>query len=354
MDDVAARSSGGLVAVGGAARAEFAGEAAAGTAAGGAASGEAGAACPPAAGDGPPTTRAAFAASATTGFAPPPDGKEGARDWETAASASWGMSDGCTDLARVLAPQPIGAMSNRPAGRCWCDWRAETANRMEAVPDAMHIRDELLASLGDEPGARYWSTLRSFIIARLSKKELDAFLRETLNDEQLAMHNAFLRAIVGAAARALPSVRERASAALGARVALGLWGSDRPAVPLVLHQLPTADVPLALPRVFPNRLKVRTPAAAAAGPPAGRARRAPGSAPSCALTTRVCFRALGARKNSSRARARAPAGRVGTCAPAWPGARAQLRVRAAAIALAGAGAASARNHGAAQRARRAA
>lgn len=129
------------------------------------------------------------------------------------------------------------------------------------VFDSLAARDELLASLGEEKGARYWSTLRAFIIAKLSKRELDAFLRETLDAGQLSLHNRLIRAVVGNAARTLPSVRERAKV-LGARTSSGLWGSDRPAVPNVHHQLaPSFDFALTMPRTYPNRLKVRAPPA---------------------------------------------------------------------------------------------
>ncbi|KAJ1631574.1 transcriptional regulator of RNA polII, SAGA, subunit-domain-containing protein [Pavlovales sp. CCMP2436] len=122
---------------------------------------------------------------------------------------------------------------------------------------SVRVRDELLGSLGDARGARYWVTLRSFIAAKLSKSELDAVLRETLSEEQLAMHNELIRAILGSAARTLPSVRDCAKAG-GTPTPLGLWGSARPAVPMVLHPPvgpPSLDVALAMPRVFPNRLK---------------------------------------------------------------------------------------------------
>lgn len=140
---------------------------------------------------------------------------------------------------------------------------AERAHEDDGM-SAVRARDGLLASLGESRAGRYWQTLRAFIVARLSKRELDAFLREALNADQLRLHNALIGAIIGNAARTLPSVRERAQAC-GARVPLGLWGSDRPAVPLVLLQpRPAREVPLAMPRVFPNRLKVRAAAAAAA------------------------------------------------------------------------------------------
>jgi hypothetical protein len=125
----------------------------------------------------------------------------------------------------------------------------------DGATDSVRARDDLLGSLGGD-GARYWATLRAFIGARLSKSELDTFLRETLTEAQLSMHNELIRAIVGSAARTLPSARGCAQTD-GAPTALGMWGSARPAVPMVLQPPvgpPPHNVALTMPRAFPNRL----------------------------------------------------------------------------------------------------
>eukprot|EP01112_Ceratiomyxa_fruticulosa_P014814 TRINITY_DN428_c0_g1_i2.p1 TRINITY_DN428_c0_g1~~TRINITY_DN428_c0_g1_i2.p1 ORF type:complete len:332 (-),score=79.57 TRINITY_DN428_c0_g1_i2:426-1421(-) len=69
--------------------------------------------------------------------------------------------------------------------------------------DVKQLKDRLFAAL-KENATQYWATLKRFLLAKLSKKELETYARQVLGDENLWLHNAFLRSILFNARHAAP------------------------------------------------------------------------------------------------------------------------------------------------------
>lgn len=98
------------------------------------------------------------------------------------------------------------------------------------MADTVRLRDELLRSLGDDLSGRYWAIFREYMIAKLSKKEMDSFIMTELSAEQILQHNTLCCAILHNADATAPSP---GSGELGLLPPFGAWNSRHALLPSV-------------------------------------------------------------------------------------------------------------------------